>query len=140
MLEVIPNNRITPQNITKESLLSDQIFGFGSNESGIHGAGAAAFAMELGAIWGRGVGIQGQTYAIPTKDKTVRKRLSLIQIKPYIDQYIDFCKLITDKTFLTTEIGCGYAGYTPYTIAPLFVDAIDVDNIWLTESFWRILL
>lgn len=48
---------------------SNMIFVFGSNLSGIHGAGAAHFAMQkMGAIYGQGQGLQGQSYALPTKE------------------------------------------------------------------------
>jgi hypothetical protein len=37
--------------------------------------------------------------------------------------------------FLVTEIGCGIAGFTVSEIAPLFIDAIEVSNIWLPQKF-----
>lgn len=46
---------------------SNEVFVFGSNLKGLHGGGAARAAMnKFGAIWGQGVGLQGQSYAIPT--------------------------------------------------------------------------
>jgi len=51
-------NRITPEELTKEDIGAKDIFVFGSNESGIHGSGAAKFAYdELGAIWSNGFGL-----------------------------------------------------------------------------------
>ncbi len=57
--------RITPEIIT--SLTSEQIFVFGANESGIHGAGAAKKALEWGAILGMGFGSRGQTFCYSNK-------------------------------------------------------------------------
>lgn len=57
--------RVTSNHI--ERLQPNEIFVFGSNLSGHHGGGAALLAMnKWGAIWGQGVGLQGQTYGIPT--------------------------------------------------------------------------
>lgn len=97
-----------------------EIFVFGSNLRGVHGAGAAAFAMaNHGAIYGVGVGIQGQSYGIPTKDMQIRT-LPLDKIKPYVDQFIGFAKAHPELVFNVTAIGCGLAGYTPADIAPMF--------------------
>lgn len=47
----------------------DTIFVFGSNPEGRHGAGAAKTAVDsFGAIYGQGEGLQGNSYALPTKD------------------------------------------------------------------------
>ena len=55
----------TPENITE--LRENEIFVFGSNLRGMHGSGAARVAMNrFGAVWGKGVGLQGRSYAIPT--------------------------------------------------------------------------
>ena len=121
--------RTSPRWINK--LEKDEIFVFGSNLSGFHGGGAAALAMEWGAIWGQGVGLQGQTYAIPTMQGGVET------IKPYIDEFLIFAKQHPDLKFLVTEIGCGIAGFSPEDIAPLFRPAIDenIENVYLPESF-----
>lgn len=81
------NNRISPTNISE--LSHNQIFVFGSNEKGSHGAGAAKQALKFGAILSQGVGLQGSTYAIPTKDKILNV-LSIQDIKTYVDDFIDF--------------------------------------------------
>lgn len=129
--------RITPSNIT--SLNPSEIFVFGSNESGRHGKGAAKTAMKWGAIYGQGSGIQGSTYGIPTKAKDVRITLPLDRIDFYVHKFIIFAQKQPDLTFLVTEIGCGLAGYKPKDIAPLFRDAVNMENIYLPESFWKIL-
>ena len=129
--------RITPENITK--LECNQIFVFGSNESGIHGAGAARTAVGWGAVYGQPEGLQGKTYAIPSKDKTVTRTLEVNEIKPYVDTFIKFAKDHTEFTFLVTEIGCGLAGLIPEQVAPLFKEAKDIKNISLPVRFWNII-
>lgn len=109
--------RYTPNNITH--LEDGEIFVFGSNEAGIHGAGAAKLALKWGAKMGQGVGLYGQTYAIPTKDHNI-KTLDLVSIADYVADFLDFADLHPELTFLVTQIGCGLAGYTPEDIAPLF--------------------
>jgi hypothetical protein len=101
-----------------------EIFVFGSNLAGVHGAGAAAAALNMGAEWGKGVGMQGKTYAIPTKDKEI-KSLRLSQIQPYIEQFVEFTKANPDKKFFVTRIGCVLAGYKDNQVAPLFKDAVN---------------
>jgi hypothetical protein len=113
------------------SLAENEIFVFGSNLQGFHGGGAAELAMEWGAVWGQGVGLQGQTYAIPTMFKTAE------EMKPYIDDFLAFAKSRPELKFLVTEIGCGIAGFTPQEIAPLFKAVIDegMENVYLPERF-----
>lgn len=123
----------TPENITE--LTPNQIFVFGSNESGRHGKGAAKTALGFGAKWGQARGLQGKTYGIPTKDYSVRRTLSVSEIKPYVDEFIDFAKNNPHLEFLVTEIGCGLAGYKTKDIKPLFIKAIAIDNIVLPEKF-----
>lgn len=123
--------RTTPKLIT--SLQSDEVFVFGSNLQGLHAGGAAKLAMQWGAVWGKGVGIQGQTYAIPTMQGDVDS------IQPYVNEFISFAKQHPNKRFLVTEIGCGIAGFSVEEIAPLFIKAVEVENIYLPQRFWNIL-
>lgn len=128
----IPRPRYTPDNLC--SLKADEVFVFGSNLRGQHGGGAARFAqIHFGARWGVGVGLQGQSYAIPTMQGGVDT------IKPYVDQFIDFAIARKDLFFYVTKIGCGIAGFRDEQIAPLFKRAMQVDNICLPESFSSIL-
>lgn len=127
--------RTTPDNITK--LEEDQVFVFGSNESGRHGKGAARTAMKWGAKYGQAEGLQGKTYGIPTKDKSIRRTLRVEEIKPYVDNFIEYAKEHPELDFFVTEIGCGLAGHKPKDIAPLFKDAMGVENIRLPERFWN---
>lgn len=118
----------TPEFIT--SLDSYQIFVFGSNLQGMHGGGAARIAVDkFGAIWGQGVGLQGQCYAIPTMHGGVDV------IKPYVDEFISFAKEHPEMEFLVTRIGCGIAGFKDEQIAPLFKEAKELDNVRLPKSF-----
>ena len=122
------NRAFTPGMITR--LNENEIFVFGSNLAGAHGGGAARIAYErFGAVWGEGVGLHGQTYAIPTMQGGVET------IKPYVDEFISFAREHSEYTFLVTRIGCGIAGFRDEEIAPLFAKALDVENIFLPRQF-----
>lgn len=128
-------DRITSENI--KQLDSNQIFVFGSNLSGRHGKGAAKTALTYGAKWGQSSGIQGKTYGIPTKSADIRRTLTLEEIKPFVDEFIEWAKYHTGNIFLVTEIGCGLAGLKPKDIAPLFTSAVEISNIHLPSRFWH---
>lgn len=120
--------RTTPDYITE--LAPNEVFVFGSNLRGMHGGGAALIAYKkFGAIMGQGVGLQGQSYGIPTMQGGVET------IKPYVDEFIEFAKTRPDLTFLVTRIGCGIAGFQEWEISPLFKSAHDVENIILPEGW-----
>lgn len=122
----------TPEHIT--SLGEDEIFVFGSNLEGMHCGGAALTAVRnFGAKMGQGVGLQGQSYAIPTMQGGVET------IKPYVDEFIDLAREWDQTTFYVTRIGCGIAGFTDEQIAPLFADALSLYNVRLPKSFVEIL-
>ncbi len=118
----------TPDFITE--LKENEIFVFGSNLQGMHGGGAAFIAYEkFGAIWGQGVGLQGQSYGIPTMHGGVDA------IKPYVDEFIEFAKSHQELRFLVTRIGCGIAGFRDEEMAPLFKECIELENVILPRSF-----
>ena len=118
----------TPERISE--LKADEVFVFGSNLAGMHGGGAAWVAFrKFGAEMGVGVGLSGQSYAIPTMQGGVET------IKPYVDEFIAFAKEHPELFFYVTRIGCGIAGFRDKQIAPLFAEAIDVTNICLPETF-----
>ena len=122
------NKRTTPEFITE--LKPNEIFVFGSNLGGMHGGGAARVAyLKFGAIMGQGVGLQGQSYAIPTMQGGVET------IRPYVDEFIKFAEEHQDLTFLVTRIGCGIAGFRDEEISPLFAKVHDMDNIVLPEGW-----
>lgn len=126
------NREFTPERIT--DLKENEIFVFGSNLAGAHGGGAARVAFKyFGAIMGQGVGLQGQSYAIPTMQGGVET------IKPYVDEFIQFAVEHPEYKFLVTRIGCGIAGFWPDEIAPLFIDALDIENVILPKDFVEII-
>jgi hypothetical protein len=96
------------------------VFTFGSNRAGRHGKGAALCALqEHGAVYGQGEGLQGQSYAIPTKDAKL-KPLPLTEIKKHVDTFLAFARAHTEHMFQITRVGCGLAGYSDRQIAPMF--------------------
>ena len=122
------NRRYTPDRISK--LKENEIFVFGSNLEGSHDGGAAKLAYNrFGAVWGLGTGIQGRSYAIPTMQGGVET------IRPFVAAFIQFAKQNTTLTFLVTRIGCGIAGFRDEEIAPLFEDALDLENVILPKEF-----
>ena len=124
--------RFTPEFI--KELAPNEVFVFGSNLGGFHAGGAARAALNLfGAVWGQGVGLQGQSYAIPTMQGGVET------IKPYVEEFIEFAQSRPDLYFYVTRIGCGIAGFTDEEIAPLFKEAQYLDNVALPKTFHDIL-
>ena len=120
--------RYTPEMITE--LRPGEIFVFGSNLEGAHGGGAALTAWrKFGAIWGQGVGLQGQSYGIPTMHGGVDA------IHPYVDEFILFAKNHPELTVLVTRIGCGIAGFTNAQISPLFAGGHHLSNVILPEGW-----
>ena len=98
----------------------DEIFVFGSNEAGRHGAGAARYAaLNHGAQYGIGFGPTGRSFAIPTKDFAINT-LSLESVRFYVDIFLLYAKENPHLTFRLTPIGCGLAGFTVEEIVPLF--------------------
>lgn len=128
------------QNVTQTQMIhralkpmDKLVFVFGSNEAGIHGAGAAATAERLwGAIWGKGFGHHGNSFAIPTKDRRINT-MPLSAIKPYVVHFLAYAQTSPDLHFMVTQIGCGLAGFDANQIAPLFKDAppnCSFDTAW----------
>ena len=126
------DRRYTPERISE--LKENEVFVFGSNLAGAHGGGAARVAFHaFGAEWGKGVGLQGQSYAIPTMQGGVDT------IQPYVDEFIQFAKEHEQQIFLVTRIGCGIAGFRDEEIAPLFKKAENIANIILPKEFVEII-
>lgn len=125
-------HNITPENLT--SLQSNEIFVFGSNLKGSHGGGAALVAYErFGAIQGQGIGLQGQSYAIPTMQGGIES------IEPYVNDFLHFAIDHPEMRFYVTRIGRNFAGFRDSEIAPLFRLALELENIYLPESFIDVL-
>lgn len=109
------------------------IFVFGSNLAGRHGAGSALEAYRKhGAILGQGIGLQGASYAIPTKDAKLRT-LGLDTIHVFVSDFLAYARRHEWMTFNVVAIGCGLAGYKPEQIAPMFRDA--PPNVNLPKEF-----
>lgn len=113
--------------------MSKTVFVFGSNESGVHGAGAAKVAYkEHGARWGKCYGHYGDSFAIPTKDENI-ETLPLTQINRYVQGFIAYARGHRKLKFRVTQVGCGLAGLTPKYMAPLFHDCpanCEFDEAW----------
>lgn len=126
---------ITPKYI--KELKENEIFTFGANVQGRHGLGSALIARtKFGAIYGQSEGLQGQSYAIITKE--LRKNydpVTLDQVKKGIDNFIIFAKENTHLTFYVVELGCNLAYFTIEEIAPLFKSAFKLKNVYLPKRF-----
>lgn len=130
--EEVDKNRVTPAFVN--SLKENEIFVFGSNVAGIHNGGAAGYAKNhFGAIDGQAEGLQGQSYAIPTDGVSEK------ELYQAICRYCDLASSRPDLTFYVTAVGCGNAGFSPYTVAPMFRDAVKLKNVKLPIEFWDFL-
>jgi hypothetical protein len=99
---------------------SKMIFVFGSNRSGIHGAGAARHAhLHRGAEWGVGEGPTGTCYALPTKGYRITE-ISLDDVNAHVQNFISYARENDLLDFQVTQVGCGLGGFTKEDIAPLF--------------------
>lgn len=115
-------------------LSEHQIFVFGSNIRGFHMGGAARMALQqFGAEWGVGEGLTGQCYALPTMEGGVD------YIGEKVQRFLQCAREHPSLTFLVTPVACGIAGFRQEEIAPLFRDALPMENVWLPEGFVEIL-
>lgn len=124
----------------------DTIFVFGSNPEGIHGAGAAAVAVRhFGAIYGIGEGLQGQSYALPTKDLRVRENNGLRSISPQnitaaVRRMYEVARKNPDKNFKiafrnTNEVTLN--GYSGWEMIDIFLAAGPMpENVWVSEEWF----
>lgn len=113
--------------------VNGEIWVFGSNTRGAHGAGAARVAYQtFGAVYGVGFGMTGNSYAIPTKDHYINT-LSIAVIKDHIDEFVRYVKSTPDTEYFLTAVGCGLAACDPATIAPLF--APPLNNVSYPEQW-----
>ena len=132
--------RYTPEIIS--SLEENQIFCFGSNQRGAHGAGSALLARKaFGAVLGDMEGLTGQCYALPTKDENIQTR----PLNKIGESFQKFIKCVLDNPqldFLLTKVGCGLAGYTTDDIAGEFWHGMEYNgqkkipvNLWVPREF-----
>lgn len=115
------------------------IFVFGSNLKGVHGAGAALVAHQAyGYPLGIPEGLQGRSYAIPTKDARLQP-LPLAVIEQHFVNFIKHMRENPTKYYFMTAIGCGLAGYTAEDIVPMLyrhLTAVDLMRLNLPTP-WR---
>lgn len=121
-------------------LIQRTIFVFGSNRQGRHGKGAALTArQQYGAKYGQAEGLQGNSYAIITKElRSDYAPVSLQEVAAGVTRFLIFAKLKPTWRFLLSPIGCGLAGFTPAQIAPLFQNA--PTNVELPAEFSIVLV
>lgn len=99
---------------------SNMIFVFGSNRSGIHGAGTARYAaVHRGAEYGVGEGPTGASYALPTKGYNITF-MTLDEVNTHVQNFIAYARENNHLDFQVTQVGCGLGGFTKEEIAPLF--------------------
>ena len=117
------------------SLPEGHYFVFGSNEAGRHGKGAALCAKKhFGAIYGQGHGEQGSSYAVATKDASLRS-LPLGQIRENVRVFLQHATNHPHKQFAVSRVGCGLAGYSDEEIAPLFKG--HPSNVYFLDNRWE---
>lgn len=114
------------------------VFVFGSNLKGRHGKGAALTALQLyGAIYGVPYGLQGRSFAIPTRDERL-VTLPLKSIQHYVHGFLMFAAANPQLCFAVTRIGCGFAGYSDQDICPMFRFApynCDLPPLWSKHDY-----
>lgn len=127
--------RITPNNIIE--LKENEIFVFGSNPQGRHGKGAALIAKQkFGAIYGQSEGLQGQSYAIITKElRSYMPPIPLSYIEEGVNEFLKFAKDNPQIIFYVSKLGCSLAYFKVEDVAPLFKEAMDIENIYLPIEF-----
>jgi hypothetical protein len=131
--------KFTPDNVTK--LEKNQIFVFGSNRQSKHGKGAALIAFKkFGAIYGQPEGLQGQSYAIITKElRSNYPPVTLDDVERGVIRFLKFAEDNPDLEFLVVKIGCSLAGFKIEDIAAIFQRNMDLNvhkNVILPKDFW----
>ena len=122
------SHHVSPDQIN--FLQSEDIFVFGSNKDGLHYGGAANFAFtHFGAEWGVGEGITGKCYALPTMEGEDA-------FEAAVQRFTEWAKQDPDHNYQVSAVGCGIAGYDPSDIAPMFLEAASLPNVYLPQSFW----
>lgn len=125
-------------------LLPNEVFVFGSNTQGRHGKGSALIAKQkFGAIYGQAKGLQGQSYAIVTKDLTARVHpsISVTYILTQIKELYLLASQTPDKLYYIAynASGINLNGYSNLAMAHLFgMHNIIPDNIVFEEEFSKL--
>jgi hypothetical protein len=115
---------------------SRTIFVFGSNREGRHGKGAALAAQSYhGAIYGQAEGLQGNSYAIITKElRKDHPSVTIGEVAKGVVIFKRFAEEHPDWKFEVTRIGCGLAGFEEEEIAPLFINS--PSNVYLPNGWY----
>lgn len=126
-----------------KSLKSNEIFCFGSNTEGRHGKGSALLArIKFGAIYGQSEGLQGQSYAIITKDlkKKIHPSRTIEQIIEQIKKLYEFANNNKHLNFLIAYSGDGVNlnAYTPEEMANMFRSQSIPSNIVFEKEFSKL--
>lgn len=120
--------------------LDHMIFVFGSNLSGIHGAGAARYAaVHKGAIFNIGEGPMGSAYALPTKGFLLAP-MTLEEVQKHVKKFIAFAKEHDYMMFQITRIGTGLSGFKDTDIAQMFLDVATPDSNCFFDTAWKPML
>lgn len=117
---------------------SEMIFVFGSNLSGIHGAGAARYAREhKGAVLGVGEGMTGQSYALPTKGINI-SFMDFDTIQTHVQKFMKFAyDERNELQFQVTRVGTGLSGFRDDNIADLFRYVAHRKSNCFFDTAWR---
>lgn len=124
----------------------DTIFVFGSNPEGRHGAGAAKTArLQFGAVYGQGEGLQGHSYAIPTKDLRIKENYGYRSIPAHkitasIRKMYECARQHPEWKFCIAYRNTGTKslnGYTGFEMMRMFRDAGPVpDNVYVSKEWY----
>lgn len=130
------------------ALPKDHIFVFGSNPEGRHGFGAALAAKKFfGAKYGQGEGLQGQSYAIITKNLRAffseeysiagRRSVSLDKIASNIADMYDAAKLAPELKFIVCYANSTKSlnGYSMSDILGCFLKWDIPENVYFHDTF-----
>jgi hypothetical protein len=115
---------------------TNQIFVFGSNYGGHHGAGAAKLALDkYGAVWGQSEGLHGKSYALPTVGHRLA-RISFDSVSNNIIRFLEFAKNNPQLDFFVTRVGCVLAKHKESEIVKVFYPYRDLANLDFPEN-WK---
>lgn len=102
----------------------DQIFFvFGSDLGGRYETENAKIALQhFGSTRKISEGINGNAYAIPTKDAHL-ENLPLHEVQYKVNNFLQYAKEHPEIMFFVTRVGCDANGFTNAEIAPFFKGA-----------------
>ena len=136
--ETVAERKTYTGRITK--LGENGIFVFGSNTQGRHGKGAALTAKNMfKAVYGRAKGLQGQSYAIVTKDLTKSTHPSVTRqsIEEQIVELYKYANENPEKEMYVAYAGSGanLNGYSNKEMAEMFASSPIPGNIVFEAGF-----